>query len=600
MLSIIILLSGALLMGAPATNPGPGTAAIPASPDTLRTAIVSAERGISVSRSDTLKSSASQTIGELILQSPGLVLADYGGAAGVKTVNLRGLGSPHTSIRIDGIKVMNLQSGQTDLGMLGLENFGGAVIDYAQNSIDFKTARPVFNGRSIAGRFAFSGGSFSTFLPQGRLDFKLSDRLCISAHAAGIVSKGDFDCPDGTKRENNDISQIKAGMGLFGITDGGDWMAKLYYNGSERGAPGSTDYPSTDRQEDRNAFAQGYFRKRLSALYSLDISAKLAFDEVRYTSAWGDSDYRQKELQLNTAHKFNINGWLTLSAVAELSLGGINSTYYRASRTGITAIAGAAFKLNRFRSDLTLQYERIADKGGLRRDIVSPALDLRFRASETLDITGFARRAFRAPTFNELYYPGYGNPDLRPEDAWLTDIGLDWHRSASGHWTFKAKLDAFYNFLTDKILSAPSEENPSQWLPYNIGTVRAKGLDAEAAAGYASNGWKTSFCARYSFQTAEDVPYLAKHTAVLTASADYRTWSVDAVWNLRAGRRDSYGPMPDWDTLDITASKEFHLKNNSILSLEIICRNLTDREYALVTGYPMPGRSLTAGLAFSF
>src|SRR5690606_27495320 len=43
---------------------------------------------------------------------------------------------------------------------------------------------------------------------------------------------------------------------------------------------------------------------------------------------------------------------------------------------------------------------------------------------------------FRAPTFNELYYPGYANPNLAPEKSRSFEIGMNWQLSAATHWTW--------------------------------------------------------------------------------------------------------------------------------------------------------------------
>lgn len=568
-------------------------------PDTLQTAVISARRAITVSREDTLSARNISTVTDILLQSPGLVISDNGGFAGLKKVNLRGLGSPHTTIFIDGVKVGDVQSGQADLGMLPLDNVGAVVIDYAQNSMNFRTERPKFQDRDVAGKFGFTGGSFGTFLPHGRLDFRLSDNLSLRADASGTFSRGDFPYGDGLSRANNDISQVKAGLDLFGLTDGGDWMAKAYYNGSDRGTPGSTDWPSTDRQTDRNAFVQGLMHKAFSPAASLNLSGKVSSDKMHYSSEWGDSDYSQTEAQLNASARFGVMKWLDLSAVASLQWDGLKSTSYDASRTDATAVAGASFKLDRLRADFTFQYEGTFDRGGNSHNVFSPSAGLRYKAADGLDIVGFARRAYRAPTFNELYYPGFGNPDLRPEDAWLTDLGLDW-RTSCGVWTFKAKVDGFYNHLTDKITSAPSPDNPSLWLPYNIGEVRSAGLDVDAGARLDSGVWRAGFDARYSFQNAENVPFLSKHTVVLTADVSVKGWSLDAVWNYRGGRRDSYGEMPDWHTLDLILGKAVTLGDCGPLVFKVIGRNLADFHYELNAGYPMQGRSVMGGVEFNF
>lgn len=566
------------------------------SPDTLKTAVVSAERGISVSRTDTVSIRTPHSVNDFLLRIPGLTIADNGGAAGLKTVSLRGLGSPHTAVYVDGFKVGNVQTGQPDLGMLGIENFGAAVVDYAQNSVNFSTSRPMFGTCPVAGRFSFAGGSFGTFLPQGRLDFRLSDKVSLSANAAGVLSRGNFPVEGGARRENNDIRQVKAGFDAFGVIDGGDWSAKLWYNGAGRGTPGSLSWPSTDRQKDRNAFAQGRVRLDATPLYSFSAGTKLSLDNVFYESGWGDSDYRQTEFQLNSAHRFRVRKWLELSALTDVQLDALKSTLYEASRSGVTLVAGAAFKLERFKADLTLQYEGIFDKDALSRNVVSPSAGFRFTALKGLDVVGFARRAFRAPTFNELYYPGYGNPDLKPEDALLSGLGADFRRSVGRGWTLRARLDFFYDYLKDKITSAPSPADPSLWLPYNIGEVRSAGIDAESGCRFSSRGVEGGLDVRYSFQNADNVPYLAKHTAVLSGNVSWRGWTLDSVWNLRAGRRDSSGDMPSWNTLDLILGK----KVLGALTLGVACRNIFDARYELVTGYPMPGRSLLASVEYRF
>ena len=130
--------------------------------DSLHSVTVTADRGVIVSRADTLSVDNSFTLSDVLLQSPGLHLGDNGGMGGLKTVSLRGMGSAHTTIYVDGVWVGNVQSGQNDSGMLGLESYGAAVVDYAQNSISFTTAKPVFDDGPVAGHVRFSAGSFET------------------------------------------------------------------------------------------------------------------------------------------------------------------------------------------------------------------------------------------------------------------------------------------------------------------------------------------------------------------------------------------------------------------------------------------------------
>ena len=578
--------------------------------DSLHAVTVTADKGVIVSRTDTLAVRNSFTVSEVLQQNPGLYVGDNGGYSGLKTVSLRGLGSAHTSIYWDGVRVGNVQSGQNDLGMLGIENCRTIVVDYAQNSVSFNTEKPVFVDGPFAGNVRFSAGSFGTYQPSARLDFRLSDRVALSANASGIISKGDFKLADGQVRTNNDLKQVRAGLDLFGSMTEGDYHIKAYYNGAERGTPGSVSWPSDDRQKDRNAFLQAVLKKNFSHLYTLRLAAKGSYDDIYYTSTWGDSRYGQTEFQLNSAHDFQIRRWWKLSLAADLQWDGLNSSSYNASRLTAFSALASSFATSRFSANVALEYIGAFDKDALSRYSFSPSADMKYVIVKGLDITIFGRRAYRVPTFNELYYVGYGNPELKPEDAWLTDIAVDFSRSVNDSWDISAKLDAFYNFLNDKITSAPSAEDPNIWQPYNIGKVRSIGFDF--AAGFVHRGkWEYSFDAKYSYQSAVDrtpdsysygmqIPYIARHTVVLNGFVEWKGWSLNPLWQMRAGRTDGAGDMPAWNTLDITMAKSVSFRKFGTLGLKLSVKNVTDNRYEVVGGYPMPGRSIIGGIEYVF
>lgn len=582
-------------------------------PDTLQAVTIVADKGVVVSRTDTVALRADGTATQALLRIPGLGISDYGGLAGLKGVSLRGLGTAHTDIYLDGVRVSNFQSGQNDLGMLPMETLGSAVVDYAQNSVSFRTAKPVFGDSPFAGQIGLQAGSFGTWMPSVRIDVKASERVAISAYASGVLSKGDFPYGDGNaRREGNDIRQIRAGYDAFGSLEGGEWQLKSYLNASDRGTPGSLSWPSQDRQQDKNYVMQGSLRKAFSDLYTLNVSAKGAWDYIHYQSEWGDSDYDFTDLQLNSSHTFRLTDWWGVSLAADIERGTLTApNLYDAARTAVTGALATAIRLGRFQADLALQYNGTFDKGKAALNSFSPSVDLRFTLFEGFDLVTFGRRAFRAPTFNELYYPGYGNPDLKPEDAWLFDIGIDWHPALGDNWTLGLKVDGYYNTLKDKIISAPSADDPWIWLPYNVGKVDAKGIDASLSLRYDNGTFAGGLSARYARQSALDktpdsytfnqqIPYIAKNTVVLAADAAIAGWRLDAVWNWRAGRFDASGEMPDWDTLDLSLRKDFQLGKVGVLGLNISVRDLLDCRYELVRDYPMPGRSILGGFTFKF
>jgi outer membrane cobalamin receptor len=581
-------------------------------PDTLQAVTIVADKGVVVSRTDTLVLRTGGTAAETLLRIPGLGLSDYGGLSGLKSVSLRGLGSPHTDIYLDGVRVSNFQSGQNDLGMLPVETLGSAVVDYAQNSVSFRTAKPTFGRSPFAGQVGLQAGSFGTWMPSVRFDVKATERVALSAYASGILTRGDFPYgDDNTLRQGNDLKQLHAGTDLFGTVEGGEYHIKSYINASDRGTPGSLSWPSDDRQQDKNLVVQGSFRKAFTERYTLNLSAKGGWDNIFYKSAWGNSNYDFTDLQFNASQTFRVNDWWALSLATDLERGTLAATDYDAARTAVIAALGNAFRFDRFKADLALEYRGTFDKGAKGLNSFSPSLDLRYTLFEGFDLVAFGRRAFRAPTFNELYYPGYGNPNLKPEDAWLTDFGIDWHTAIDDAWSLSAKLDVFYNNLKDKIISAPSADDPWVWLPYNIGRVEAKGADASVALRYAGDVWQGGLSARYARQSALDktpdsatldqqIPYVAKNTVVLAADASLAGWRLDALWNWRGGRFDSTGELPAWNTLDLSLAKTFVLCEDCSLTLNVTGRNLLDCRYEMVRDYPMPGRSMLGGFTLKF
>ena len=613
--SILAIAAGLLVAGTPETE---GESPIEAV-DTLKAVTVVADRGIVISRTDTVSIRPEQNVSDVLHRLPGVSISDYGGAAGLKSVSLRGLGSAHTAIYLDGVRVGNIQSGQTDLGALPLSNLGAAVVDYAQNSISFTTSKPVFaEGRKIAGRAMLQAGSFGTWQPLARIDLKASDKLALSANASANISDGDFTYGEGLTRTNNDIKQYMAGLDAFGTLEHGHYHAKAGWNSAERGTPGSTSWPSEDRQNDQNLYIQGTLENHFSGLYTLNLSAKASSDKIQYLSTWGDSDYDQTEYQLNSSHRFKINDWWEVSAAADLQWDGLESTYYNSTRLGTVGTVTSVFSFERFMAEIAAEYQAAYDHDEATaeekdRHCLSPSIDFRFRATDHLDFVAFARRAYRIPTFNELYYAGFGNPSLRPEDAWLTDAGLEWHNSATGRWSSSLKLNGFYNILTDKIISAPDPSDPTgyTWLPYNIGRVEAMGMDLSANIRYSSDGWDGGLYAHYSYQSAldktpdsftygEQIPYVARHTASVSADISRKGWTFSGNWNARMKRYDSSGEMPSWNTLDVNLSKSFQFDGTSSLTLFASAKNICNRSYEIVRGYPVPGRNFIFGIDFKF
>ena len=187
---------------------------------------------------------------------------------------------------------------------------------------------------------------------------------------------------------------------------------------------------------------------------------------------------------------------------------------------------------------------------------------------------------------------------------------MQWRKRIS-IWSVNADADFNYNAINDKIVSAPSAEDPGIWFPYNVGKARMYGVDLRTGAAFKKGDWAGSMSATYTWQDTKDktpgsasfgeqLPFVSRHSLVAALGGSFKGFSLDLLWNLRCGRRDSYGEIPDYNTLDVTAGKNFPFRGGRSLALRVIARNITDARYELSSGYPMPGRSFYGSIEYHF
>lgn len=576
--------------------------------DTLAATVVAADRYVPVSRVDTVRISVPGGMGEMIQQIPGIHLNDYGGLPGQKTIIIRGMSPGYADIRIDGVKVNETKSGQIDLGLLGMEGVDAVNVDYVRGRVNLVTAKPVFEfGKNFSGKVSFSGGSFGTYVPAARFNWRVGERVVMSAYGRGTFYKGDFKYADPLSesgdvwRDNNDMKQGKAGLDVFGdLKDGsGDWRVKAYFNAAERGCPGAVTYLSEDRQKDMNTFVQGSFRRNVNDWYSAKLTAKVAFDRLVYRGWYGtdqyENDYRQKDIQINADNNFRVSRVLAFDADAHFGWTGLDSDNYNAYRASAETRVAAVVNLEKFKAEASANYIGAFDKGAARYNCFTPLLALRFLPTKWLSVTASGRRAYRVPDFNELYYAGIGNPDLKPEDAWMTEAGISAKTVAEGGWSFEASADGYFNYLKDKIISAPTED-PFIWMMYNLETAKIYGLDASAGSGFKKGDWNCGLNVRYTLEAGTKIPYHSKHRTVVNVTAGFRGWRFAAMVNAHSLSTDAYGvDIPAWTTVDATLSKSLKYFTFSIMG-----KNIFNCRYEMVPGYPMPGASIMGGVEYRF
>ena len=162
-------------------------------------------------KGEELRKLNSFSVADAIRYFSGLQIKDYGGVAGLKTVNIRSMGTNHTGVYYNGIQLGNAQNGQVDLGKFSLDNieeislYNGQKSDIFQSAREFgssgsiylTTRRPRFKGEkdaNLAAKVKF--GSYGLLNPALLYEHKISDKISAAVSAEWITSQGDYNVFD--------------------------------------------------------------------------------------------------------------------------------------------------------------------------------------------------------------------------------------------------------------------------------------------------------------------------------------------------------------------------------------------------------------------
>src|ERR1700744_3021426 len=477
----------------------------------------------------------SLSVADAIRFFSGVQLKDYGGVGGLKTINVRSLGSNHVAVFYDGIEFGNSQNGQVDLGKFSLDNIEEIDLYNAQKSTIFQPAKGFAAGSSIylttkqarfdpgsnsAGKVSLKTGSFGLINPSLFWQYKLSDNIYSTFSSEIIHANGryKFRSTDGgydttAVRQNADISAQRVEAGLNGkLKDSSEWNIKGYLYNSDRGLPAAVvrhNFESTQREWDRNTFVQASYNKSFGNNYSLILNAKYTDDYTRYLdpertivvngiSGFADDKYYEHELYFSFVNRYRLTKFWDVSFSADYQRNTLNATendsaqyrFVNPVRNQLLTVAATDIHLNRFNAQASLLGTFVNDTvdtltAAGRKTEYTPAILISWQPLENPDlrIRAFYKDIFRLPTFNDLYFTFIGNSYLKPEFAKQADLGFTYNKTFQQQAliSFSVQTDAYYNQVTNKIVAIPGQ-NLARWTMYNLGNVHIKGLDINAQA----------------------------------------------------------------------------------------------------------------------
>ncbi len=483
----------------------------------------------------------------------GVQLKDYGGVGGIKTINIRSMGSQHTAVYYNGVQLGNAQNGQVDLGRFSLDNleeiqlFNGQKSDIFQSAREFgaagnvylTTRKPYFKEDEkvhVRGQMRF--GSFSLANPNVGVDVKLTNALSLTLDAEYVYSDGKYPfryrrvLPSGETaydttavRQNGDVNAVRTEFGLHHYyRTTGFWRVHVYNYYSERGVPGAivnNVWRNGERLWDRNTFVQAQWQDEWFDRWSTRFLAKYANDFTHYKNyderlLPSNNRYTQQEAYLSLANKFRVFNWWDLSLAYDYQYNTLarenlllEDGVDHFARHSHWLSAATAFNVKEYlRLQASVLMTAVSNQPSAIsvQPKVTPGIFLSFRPYPKIDLSlnAFYKQSYRYPTFNDLYYTDLGNASLRPELARQHSVELAYR--VSHKWLMaNVAVSYYYNRVTDKIIAYPKGQQ-FRWTMLNLGTVKINGVDAKADFSFfLPLRWVLRTRLNYTYQKAIDV-----------------------------------------------------------------------------------------------
>lgn len=550
----------------------------------------------------------STSVPELLRGVAGLDIASNGGAGKATSVFLRGTDSDQVLVLVDGVRI-------------GSATAGGAAwqdlpVDLIERIEIVRGPRSGLYGADAVGgvvQIFTRGGARAGVLPRASLSVGSQNTRGASAGIGGGVGTGWFDV--GVSHRSTD--GFNTCLGRTTPTYAGCYVEEPdrdgYRNtsGQVRGGwrfdGGATLDAKALRTEGRTYYDGSVYAGNatdfVQSVYGLNFKAPLN-STASLRAALGRSTDEQANLWEGTPGSHFDTTRSSASVQTDLRFGGTllslgvdhtedkvesDTVYARKSRTDTGVFAEAQLALGAH----ALQFALRGDDDEQFGSHTTGSLGWSTALGERLRVYANAGTGFKAPTFNELYYPGFGNPNLDPETSTSVEAGVR-GEYANSHWS----LAAFENRIDDLI------GYDASYVPANIDRARIRGLEADWRAQWGATSLAFALTAldpKNRSAGAYDgklLPRRAKQTARIDLDQRMGAWQFGASLNAQSHRYDDQlntVRVGGFATLDLRAEHAF--ARDWTLALRVA--NATDKHYETAYLFPQDGRTVLLTLRYS-
>lgn len=573
-------------------------------------------RKVDIISSRDLKYLNPKNLSEALEETPSITINDYGSLGAQKTINMRGSTASQVLVLVDGRPINSPRSGDVNFSTISLDNIdrievmhGPASSLYGSSAmggvVNIIAKQPPEKGQKT--KLLSSFGTFRTYqeaLSQGGRFGNFGYQLNSSYQSSeGHRDNSEFNAED----VNTKLTYALNPENKFTL-QGGFYKDKL-------GTPGKiTDFDIDDKQKNlKNFFDLNWSfkpddRTGLSTKIYQNYD-RLEFMENSNISSLDTSFGRATPLD-KTIHTTKARGIdLQFSKQLFENYQGICGFNYVSNRNDSTASAKHEYTVRAgyLENQLNLTERFNIDFGARLDDYsnfgtqISPSLNLLYNLNDDSKLHFLLARSFRAPTFNDLYWPlsggSEGNPNLQPEKGITAEFGIEKKFSKFlkiGLTYFRSDYDKLIKWQED--LDKISR-------PKNIDSAIIQGVEQELQINPFDN---LEIDMGYTFLRAKDdktgkfLTYQPEHKVNLTllykGPAGFNFGLKGEFVDRRFDKADNTISVKRYYVLGL----RFNKKVNNSLDLFMNIDNLLDKKYQSRLGYPLPGFSLTGGAKIEF
>lgn len=549
-----------------------------------------------------------ETLGELLQNEVGLNVREYGSAGAVTSVSIRGASSVQTLVLIDGRRVNDAGLGSANFSSIPVVNIerveiirGAGAAIYGTSGfggvVNIITKKASADSPLLEAGLSY--GSFNTLSPSltgAYAGDKVSGLIAVS----NVSSNGD--------RNNSNYRNLNAflsGSVMLGEKTKFAATANLFESIAQLPGMQSPD-PYEAEQKDGNRYVKGDFSTSVNDI-AINVSAYASRNKRKYR------DTTSAPLYVESDHYTNETAGAQADAVwKNILVGGewLDEKYEKKNymnneimtdKDRVNSAVFAQWNLDIWK--FTIIPSVRGDSNSAFGEVLTPAISAIFRLNEKMKFSANCGRVWRAPTFVELYdnylfgnpdWDTYGNKDLKPEYGISGDIGAEY-----SYGKIKLSGNAFL-IETDDMIGMTFI--PAMGSTYkNIDKTQQYGFEAEA--GYIMNSW-LHHKVNYTYIKAEDkdtnqpIAYIPEHTVNYTLSVKpLKDLNVDAVAFYRSEQHiNTADTLKEFFTLDLNVNYKVSEK----LNCWVKGLNITNTDYEMMKGYPMPGAAVYAGVDIKF